>query len=112
MRRGDRGEAATGAAVRGSLQGLRRGSRGCGKARASNRQPSRRVVTVLRHVSTGVPCGSAGGGVPYLPTRGFLRKIANRVSESRANRVIGVYLIAVLGGPTASISHRCTETGV
>src|SRR5262249_3632706 len=94
MRRGDRGEAAPGAALRGSLQRLRRGSRDGGKTRASDRQPSRRVVTVLRHVSTGVPWGSAGGGAPYLPTGGFPQKIANLVSELRANWVIGVYLMA------------------
>ena len=71
MRRGDRREAAAGPALRGPLQGLRRGPRGCGEARAPDRQPSRRFVAVLRHVSIRRSTwGSAGGGAHAPLPRG------------------------------------------
>ena len=55
VRRGNRREAPARAAVRGPLQGLRRGPRSRRAARASDGQPPRLLVALLRHVRSGVP---------------------------------------------------------
>ncbi len=85
LRRGNRREAAAGAALRGPLQGLRGSARGSRAARAAAGRPARHVVAVPRHVTAGVPnqsTGSAGGGARHSRHRRPSMTISSR-SERR-----------------------------